>query len=611
MANPNVSFAKISATPTDEAWSQSHNAGSLFLVVSLTSMNEEQQKELPILGKKLIGDLQTEFFSLEEKTLETIEQAITSVIQDIPKEIPLSLALTFIKDNILYVFVKSGGKVILKRNEKTGTVLETDEASLKSASGYLTTGDIIMLQTKQFSSAVSEKTLATSLEYTLPSDIAETLSPHIHQGNEAAASAVIVSFQGVPQEEVEQDMEELVEKAQNPESTSVLEDLHKPLEDTPITQIRHEEREPREEFVGTEEFSNQNNPSFFATVIKQGASLLSALPLPKITLSHRHKLILTIAAILSLLLLISIYFATNSQSNKENLALFDEAFASAQKDYDEGMSLLSLNKALAREDFQRAKDTIVKAKKELPDSSEEEKKLIELETKVDEKLTDTQNARTVTVTEIQKNDAPLLALFIDKKAQAVTEDTDNWYYVTDKTIVSVNKQTDKEETLVENDDDWEKASSLAVFSRNLYVLDPSKGIIKFVPTTDGYTATSYFTKDAPDLKNAVSMAIDASVWILFKDGTVNKYTRGVKDSFSLSGVPSQISSPFALITSPELDKLYILDKGTSSILKISKDGTFEEGYQTERLKNATAFTLLDDETKALILSGGKLYEMTL
>ena len=73
-------------------------------------------------------------------------------------------------------------------------------------------------------------------------------------------------------------------------------------------------------------------------------------------------------------------------------------------------------------------------------------------------------------------------------------------------------------------------------------MDKASGVLKFVPSEDTYSKTDYFTSDTPDLKNSVSMTIDGSVYILFKDGGIKKYTRGKEDTFELTGLSKQLSA---------------------------------------------------------------------
>ncbi|MBI2594317.1 hypothetical protein HYW39_01315 [Candidatus Curtissbacteria bacterium] len=56
MAETNLEFAKIVASPTVSSWSQAYNAGKLFAVVSLEKReNEEDANEsLATLGKNIL-----------------------------------------------------------------------------------------------------------------------------------------------------------------------------------------------------------------------------------------------------------------------------------------------------------------------------------------------------------------------------------------------------------------------------------------------------------------------------------------------------------------------------------------------------------------------------
>ena len=61
-----------------------------------------------------------------------------------------SLNLAFFKDAALFVFIAGGGKVVMKRAEKVGTLLsnnETGNADIISASGYVQNTDTIVLET--------------------------------------------------------------------------------------------------------------------------------------------------------------------------------------------------------------------------------------------------------------------------------------------------------------------------------------------------------------------------------------------------------------------------------------------------------------------------------
>jgi hypothetical protein len=72
MAETNLAFSKVVATPTPTAWSQAYSAGKLFAVLSLTidTVPPEGQEYLNTVGKDTISTLESEFFTLESKNLD-------------------------------------------------------------------------------------------------------------------------------------------------------------------------------------------------------------------------------------------------------------------------------------------------------------------------------------------------------------------------------------------------------------------------------------------------------------------------------------------------------------------------------------------------------------
>ena len=105
------------------------------------------------------------------------------------------------------------------------------------------------------------------------------------------------------------------------------------------------------------------------------------------------------------------------------------------------------------------------------------------------------------------------------------------------------------------------------------------------------------------------MAIDRSIWILFKDGSVFKYTSGAKDSFSIKDLPKPLSNPTKLITNADMTSVYILDKGNGRIVKLAKDGSFQKEYAASSVSQATDFEVMESDKKILILSAGKILEI--
>lgn len=343
--------AKIVSNPSSFSWSQAYNAGSLFAVLSLQREREDEEKEeesLSALGKKIIDTLEQNFFTIENKNLANIKQAVSDSSQLIPETIENSFVVCSFVKNVLYLFANNKGKVFIKRGEAFGTVLEANdpnEKALVAASGYVKNNDLIILGTKNFFSIVDQKTLALSLDHKTPAEIAEILTPTLHEKEENKAAAVIIQYEELPEANFayanEEDRQE------------------EALPDTP-----------------------PQNTSFMNFLI----FLKQKLKLPRLRINHSRKIFLVIAVIAFLVFAVSIFMAAAKQNEKKTKALFDNIYPQAQKAYEEGLSLSDLNKNLARDDFSEASKILNSGKGKFAKNSREAKQILELLAKVNKEL---------------------------------------------------------------------------------------------------------------------------------------------------------------------------------------------------------------------------------
>jgi hypothetical protein len=145
---------------------------------------------------------------------------------------------------------------------------------------------------------------------------------------------------------------------------------------------------------------------------------------------------------------------------------------------------------------------------------------------------------------------------------------------------------------------------------NFYVLDPQANhLLRYLPTADGYSAPpeNYFPVDQPvDLTNAVDFAIDGAIYILFKDGRLNKYQGGLPTEFNLTGLDKPFNSPVAVFTAPdeEVQYVYVADASNQRVVQLEKDGRFVRQFKP-REGEAVSFANLQDIFVDEI--GGRLY----
>jgi hypothetical protein len=151
---------------------------------------------------------------------------------------------------------------------------------------------------------------------------------------------------------------------------------------------------------------------------------------------------------------------------------------------------------------------------------------------------------------------------------------------------------------------WPKAQAAETYGVTLYFLDTTAGQIWKYPTTKEGPAQAQAGKFFPqkeELGQAIDLAIDGSIYILLADGEVNRYFKGVKESFALAGLPKsyeKFGRPTMLSTDPAA-ALYIYDDGDKRIVELDKKGNYRRQFALP----------LDWEVKDMQVSGatGKLW----
>lgn len=604
MPETNVSFAKIVANPSEYSWSQAYNAGKLFAVLSLEKNQDdlEEKDVLNLLGKEILHNLEQEYYTLETKDLDSIKNAVLVTAKKIPDEVFCSFVICAIVNNLLYVFILGKGKVDIKRGEKLGTILAVDEgesSSVKASSGFLQNEDLIILQTKQFSDIVSHQVLTMSLDNQSPNEIAEILAPkiHGHSADQSGASAIIVLYKGMEKTEeileptLENEKEELVEnESEKLEKSYETTDDEIPLAPVEISSSK-----------GLFKFSNPLS------------LILGKIKIGKLNgFSHSKKLILTIVVIIAFIFAVTVFLAIKKQNEEKTLALFNQVYPQAQKKYDEGQSLLGLNQNLAYDSFLASQKILEEGKSKFSEKSKEEKQILDLLSKVKTALSASSGISSVNATIVENKVSNLLSAEIKFNASYATQDDKNIYFVDTNGVSSVEKSKENSKILIKPSELPKNIGGLGIYFGNIYVLDKDgKQINKFVQTSGGFSKADYFTTISPDLSDATSIAIDGSIWILFKNGTIEKFTKGKSDEFALSGLTKAFSNPLRIATATDFSNIYVLDSGNSRIVVFDKNGSYKAQYNSDVIRNAKDFEVLETDKKIYVLSQNKVYQIDL
>jgi hypothetical protein len=584
IAKSSLSYAKLVATPTTISWSQAYNAGNIFVVLSLTMDEGQEDILLQSLGKDIFSLFQSEFFGLEKKAITTIKKAITIALEKVPDGVVVSFAMAFFREPVLFVFMAGSGKIILKRGEGNATLLENqenDNGTVMSASGYLQNEDTVVLETGELAQTIPQSLVANALTLAMPNDIVEALSPQVHEQSNGAQAAIVIMHHGPNRKD------HIVAESILPE-------------DPTIANLYDAEHQEYEEEPQRSPFSLPSLPLF---------------PVFHYRPDHRTKLFLSIAGILVILLSASIMFTTKKNADTKQQSLFQTIYPPAEQYYETGQGLESLNPALSQDNYQKAKKLLQDGETKIGKGSGEYKQIEALLAKVDHAIIG-ESAPTDQSTKATAVEAPTGSLLAFEKVHAdglaYGEGMTAFYIITDKVITSFSKSGGEKTDVIKNDGDWSAPKAIVSYQSNLYVLDQQKGVLKFVPaSSSGYGKSAYFKSNTPDVSAAMSMAIDSDVWIVLRDGTLLKYTKGESDNLQVTGLKKPMKNPTKIVTDGTLAYVYVLDKGNSRIVSFDKHGVYHKEYIASVLAQAVDFTVSEKENKLLILSGGKVWQITL
>ncbi len=171
---------------------------------------------------------------------------------------------------------------------------------------------------------------------------------------------------------------------------------------------------------------------------------------------------------------------------------------------------------------------------------------------------------------------------------------------------------------------WQFPRLVGGYSGRFYLLDSTASKIwRYEHTAEGYSSQPYdWLETAVDLAGVVDMAIGHSIYLLFNDGRVAKYSQGVPDLFDVSDWDVAPNRPTALFTRPpeEMRSVYIADPGNNRIVQCGKDGQFERQFRLadsdmeghgDALAGVTSLFVDEIAGRAFFVSGQTLYMIKL
>lgn len=523
----------------------------------------------------------------------------------------ISLSILIPVGGILYIVLRGKGAVYVRRENQFATLLNLQGA----VSGSVSLGDCVLLSTGGFVTALLPGEIAALFDHLSSVEVAEQLTLALHQKEtDGAAASCIFQVTGMESEEV----------APGPDQTQ-------PVETLP----RRSER--------------------FRSIFRR-------VPFRRSFISHalirfrENPRKLKAAAVVAVIMLVFAVTVFRGISHKNESRQDQEArlvISQARLLYDEGSALRDLNPTRGRMLLKQAKDLLTPLLADNDAASLVGRDLMMLYGQVDETLTLTmqsyeiipelffdvsllkksaaassfglfedtlgildRNGKTAyTVSVATKNGAIAAGGDALSGAEFIAPYSDTLYVYLPRGIYGIKSGIPiPSKPLIPADSEWGKISSLVAFGGNVYLLDTVKSRIwKYVATEDGFSdRREYLNPDVlPDLSAAVSIAIDGSVWIGTGDGRIIKFTQGLEQSFAPKGVEPAISGQLVIYTDDLSSRIYVAERSGKRLVVLDKEGEYIAQYYWKSEITPQAMVISEKLKKALILSDGLIYAVTL
>lgn len=183
------------------------------------------------------------------------------------------------------------------------------------------------------------------------------------------------------------------------------------------------------------------------------------------------------------------------------------------------------------------------------------------------------------------------------------------FYTDTPAVAELNVEENKLEKIeIKFTQEDQKIKDIATYLDKLYLLDINHNqIYKHSRTISGYSkGATWFNKEI-NLENAQSFAIDGNIWILTSDGNILKFLAGDLLEFTPELLTKPMDSPTRIITSPDLDHLYIIDPKNKRVIVFDKKGKLKNQYLSDSFDDLKDIYVNEKEGKMYLLNGKRIY----
>jgi sugar lactone lactonase YvrE len=615
------SASKLTGSPGITGWAQVHEftpddpeklklRGHLFAIVS-TSHTEEGIDTITA-GRELLTRYHEEYYgNLDGKPFNVLRDTTQKVADEFRRnwgDVEI-VAATFIGD-VVYSTAVGGAGVMILRNGALGKILESEKEQVISASGFPQVGDVVLLATKTFFENVPFGVIKAALSAPTPEDSVETFGP-IVLGEQGLGNlgAAVIKFEEKP------DAEPIF--SQEPVKFNI---------------------SPKIKFGFVEKI--QKTIGNFFKRIPQRNIYIRTESVEEVS-PQSKKLTFTIAAILLFLLAVSIGFGIRQKNINDTKNKYQGILRQAQDEVDQAISLASVSGERSRELFTASQQKL----KQIESLNVSDPEIAALKKKIDE-------SRAAILGEYQGT--PQMFLDLTLLSSGFNGDSISFsggtIYILDKSgqrIISVDVSTKKskvvagpgvinsavalaayeEKVFVLTTDGiyevdsgnskviektWSGDALISAFAGNMYVMDKNGGAIyrfQGQNNTFGDKQNWLAAGTSVNFADVVQMTIDGSIYALYPNSKVLKFSQGSPQNFNVKGAFPEIGNINAIYASPDNQYLYLLDKAGGRVIVTDKKGAYKAQYVDPQISTATKLVVSEADKKIVLLTGDKLYSI--
>lgn len=629
-----VKVAKIVGAADDKAWSQVHEfkpEGEKLkthgqLVAALAFKAKKEGVEISSFGTEIITRLQEIYYSNESQSiLKKLSQTMESLGAEFFNEVELLIVMMVVWNDFLYAGRIGGGQVFLRRDGALVGLLTGKPEEATVVSGKLKEGDELVGGTSQFYRIITEGVLRSALDQVELGQTTESLGAVVH-GHEKNSQAAAVLLRLEEEEEIKEEVEKEREEEDERKGLGLI-----------AGKVR---KGLREIVTGLE------------GVVKKalGKRRIGEVRMKQaIGGRKRQRSAATVAMVLVVVFGLSVFLAGRKRQKAKQETEYQVVLEEVRYKYEEAMELKELNplraKSLLKDGQERLKsyrEEEGELSKELEDwlakiegGLNQVQREYELESadewfdfdlvkegfrgsdwevEENELLVWDEEKKTVVLIDLESKASRIVVGGEKVKGGRLVGLAGERGMVVDDDLVTVVEMEDGEVVDEIGADEWGKIVDGVGFGGNLYLLDGVEEgqIWKYLGVKSGLSSKrGYLKGESYDLSEAVSMAIDGSVWVLFSDGTIIKYTRGQKDAFVVAGLDQSFEEPKKIFTSPEVENLYVLDHKQTRVVVISKTGEYKAQYIWPGMAGVKDVVVSEELGKMFLLTGEKVFTIEL